>query len=382
MRIILFTGKGGVGKTTMAAASALKAASMGYRTLVMSADPAHNLSDCYQTSVGPKPKQIAENLYAVEIDVQFEIEKRWEVVANYLKFLFRSQGIDDIVAEELAIPPGIEELVSLLYLLEVYESGNYDVVILDCAPTGETLRLLNFPEVARWYMNRFFGLEKRLLKVVRPIAEPIVRVPLPGEDVLDAVQDIYVKIAKLKDVLESERTTVRLVLTPERIAINESERAFAYLHLFGYRVDCLIVNKVYPEDSGEFLARWVELQRRYVEEIRERFPVPVFLVKFKEEEVTGEKLKRVAEELYDCRDPTEIFYSEEPFRIEKDGEETVLVIKLPFLSKEQINLLKRGDEIVVTAGQWKRIIFLPQSLALKKLVGARFMNGELRIRLR
>ncbi len=382
MRIILFTGKGGVGKTTIAAASALKAANLGYKTLVISADPAHNLSDCFQKRINPWPTKLKENLYAMEVNVQYEIERQWEAITSYLKLLFRSQGIDDVVAEELAILPGFDELVSLLHVLEQYERGDFDVLMLDCAPTGETLRLLNFPEVARWYMNRFFGIEKKLLKVVKPIAKPIINAPLPNEDVLDAVQDLYVKVARLKEILESEDTSVRLILTPERIAINESERAFAYLNLFGYRVDCLIVNKVFPENSGDYLAKWVEVQRSYLEEIRDRFPVPVFVVEFKGEEITGDRLEKLSEELYDCKDPTKVFHRGEPFRIVKEGDETVIYIKVPFLRKEDLRIVKRGEEIVITAGQWKRIIFLPQSLAMKQPVGAKLINDELRIGLR
>ncbi len=382
MRIILFTGKGGVGKTTIAAASALKAANLGYKTLVISADPAHNLSDCFQKKINPWPTELKENLYAMEVNVQYEIERQWEAITSYLKLLFRSQGIDDVVAEELAILPGFDELVSLLHVLEQYERGDFDVLMLDCAPTGETLRLLNFPEVARWYMNRFFGIEKKLLKVVKPIARPIINAPLPNEDVLDAVQDLYVKVARLKEILESEDTSVRLILTPERIAINESERAFAYLNLFGYRVDCLIVNKVFPENSGDYLAKWVEVQRGYLEEIRDRFPVPVFVVEFKGEEITGDRLEKLSEELYDCEDPTKVFHRGEPFRIVKEGDETAIYVKVPFLRKEDLRIIKRGEEIVITAGQWKRIIFLPQSLAMKQPVGAKLINDELRIGLR
>ncbi len=382
MRIILFTGKGGVGKTTIAAASALKAANLGYETLVISADLAHNLSDCFQKRINPWPTKLKENLYAMEVNVQYEIERQWDAITSYLKLLFRSQGIDDVVAEELAILPGFDELVSLLHVLEQYEKGDFDVLMLDCAPTGETLRLLNFPEVARWYMNRFFGIEKKLLKVVKPIAKPMINAPLPNEDVLDAVQNLYVKVARLKEILESEDASVRLILTPERIAINESERAFAYLNFFGYRVDCLIVNKVFPENSGDYLAKWVEVQRGYLEEIRDRFPVPVFVVEFKGEEITGNVLEKLSEELYDCKDPTRVFHRGEPFRIAKEGDETAIYIKVPFLRKEDLRIVKRGEEIVITAGQWKRIIFLPQSLAMKQPVGAKLINDELRIGLR
>ncbi len=381
-RVILFTGKGGVGKTTIAAATAIKAAKLGYRVLVISADPAHSLSDSFQMKVKPYPTEIRENLKAMEVNVEYELERRWDAIMNYLKVFFRSQGIDEAVAEELAILPGFDELASLLHLLEHYESGEYDVLILDCAPTGETLRLLNFPEVARWYMNRFFGIERKLLKVVKPFAQPIISAPLPSDDVLDAVQDLYVKVAKLKDILEGEDTTIRIVLNPEKMVIRESERAFAYLNLFGYRVDCLIVNKVFPKHSGEYLAKWVEIQQKYLREIEERFPVPVFMVEFKNEEVVGEKLDELADEIYGERNPVEVFYHEKPFKIVKENGETVISLKVPFMSKEDLKLMKRGEELIIVAGQWKRIVFLPQSLALKDPVGAKLINGELKVRLR
>ncbi len=381
-RVILFTGKGGVGKTTMAAATAIKAADLGYRVLIISADPAHSLSDSFQKKINPYPTEIRKNLYGMEVNVEYELERRWDAIMNYLKVFFRSQGIDDAIAEELAILPGFDELASLLHLLEHYESGNYDVLILDCAPTGETLRLLNFPEVAKWYMNRFFGIERKLLKVVKPLAQPIISAPLPSDDVLDAVEDLYTRIAKLKDILEGDDTTIRIVMNPEKMVIRESERAFAYLNLFGYRVDCLIVNKVFPQDAGKYLSKWIDIQQNYLKEIEERFPVPIFVIEFKDEEVVGDKLNELAKEIYGDRDPTEVFYKEKPFKILKEGEETIISFKVPFISKEDLKLMKRGDELIIVAGQWKRILFLPQSLALKEPVGAKLINGELRIRLR
>jgi arsenite-transporting ATPase len=199
--------------------------------------------------------------------------------------------------------------------------------------------------------------------------------------VLDSVQELYVKVARLKEILEGDSTTIRIVLNPEKMVIRESERAFTYLSIFGYRVDCLLVNKVFPVNSGEFLSRWVEIQQEYLEEIKDRFALPVFTIEFKNTEIVGEKLGELANELYDCRDPTEVFCDERPFKISKEGEEVIISIKVPFVSKEDIKLLKRGDELIIIANQWKRIIFLPQSVASKEPTGARFINGELKIRL-
>ena len=379
-RIILFTGKGGVGKTTIAAATALKCSKLGYKTIVISADPAHSLSDSFQQNIKPYPTKIRENLYAMEINVEYEIEKNWDSIIKYLKTLFISKGLDDVIAEELAILPGFDELASLFHVLSY--SNRFDVIILDCAPTGETLRLLSLPEVMSWYMNKFFGIERKLLKVVKPIAKPIIDAPLPSDDVLDAVEDLYVRITKLKDVLMSRDTTVRLVMNPEKMVIKESERAFTYLNLFGYIVDCIIVNKVFPEDIGGYLSKWIEIQRKYITEIQERFPVPIFKVKFRETEIIGNMLDDLSEELYNGRNPTEVFCERKPMEIKKEGEETIISIKLPFVSKEDLKVLKKGDELIVITNGWKRIILLPRSLATKEPIGAKFINDELKIRMR
>jgi arsenite-transporting ATPase len=381
-RIILFTGKGGVGKTTIAAGTAIKISNLGKKTLIISTDPAHSLSDSLSLDVGPAPTKIGYNLEGMEVNVEYELERHWETIKDYLTIFFKSQGIDDVIAEELAIFPGFDELASLLHILEFYERKRYDVIILDCAPTGETLRLLSVPEIARWYMNRFFGIEKRLLKIVKPIAEPLIDLPLPSEEVLDKIQDLYMKIAMLKEILESPQTTVRLVLNPEKMVIKESERAFTYLNLFGYRVDCVIVNKVLPEGAGEYFKKWIEIQREYLKDIDERFPIPKFQLTFKSEEIIGEKLASIADEIYGNRDPSEVFTFARPMRIEREGEVLSLVIKAPFVDKSQLKVLKRGEELIVIAGQWKRILYLPQSLAMRDPVAAKFMSGELRINFR
>ncbi len=379
MRILLFTGKGGVGKTTIASATGIKTAQLGYKTLIISTDPAHSLSDAFQKELKPYPTEVMKNLYAMEVNVEYELERHWEVIKEYLTIFFKSQGIEDVVAEELAIFPGFDELASLLHLLHHYEKKDFDVVILDCAPTGETLRLLSVPEVAKWYMNRFFGIEKKLLKIVRPIAEPLINVPLPSDEVLNKIQELYVKISKLKEILESDITSVRIVMNPEKMVIRESERAFTYLNLFGYSVDCVIVNKVFPHDVGDYFAKWIEIQRNYLKEIEERFPIPIFQVPFKEKEVVGEELVKLAEEIYNGRDPTDTFSKYKPMEIRKEEDYSVLSIKVPFIEKKDLKLLKRGEELIVIAKNWKRIVFLPQSLALKEVVKAEFRDEWLKI---
>ena len=378
MRILLFTGKGGVGKTTIAAATGIKTAQLGYKTLVISTDPAHSLSDSFQKKLNPYPTKVTDDLYAMEVNVEFELERHWNTVKKYLEAFFRSQGIDDVIAEELAIFPGFDEFASLLNLLKFYKSGEFDVIILDCAPTGETLRLLSVPEVAKWYMRRFFGIEKKVLKVVKPVAEPLINVPLPSDEVLERIRELYAEMGELKEILESDFSSVRIVMNPEKIVIRESERAFTYLNLFGYNVDCVIVNKIFPK-GDEFLSKWRELQEKYIKEIKERFPVPVFKVEFKSREIVGERLFELANEIYGDRDPTEIFHRDKPIKITKENSTTVMTVKTPFVSKEDLKLFKRGDELVIIAGQWKRIVALPQSLALKEIKGAKFNKGELKI---
>jgi arsenite-transporting ATPase len=380
MSIILFTGKGGVGKTTVAAMTAIKASNLGYKTLVISTDPAHSLSDSFQFQLGAEPRKIAERLYGIEVNVEHELRQHWDIIKDYLLLFFKSQGIEDVIAEELAILPGFDEIASLLKLLEFSEKGDYDAIILDCAPTGETLRLLSVPEVARWYMNRFFGIEKKLMKIVKPIAEPLIKVPLPSEEVMDKVQEMYEKIGRIKDLLE-ERATVRIVMNPEKMVIKESERAFTYLNLFGYTVDCVVVNKVFPKESGEFLSEWVRMQEEYLKRIKESFPVPIIQIPFQRTEVVGEKLFELAEKVFDF-DPTKKLIEGKPIRVEREGEFFVLSMKVPFVKKEDIEIYRRGEELTIVAGQWKRTIFLPQALRIRETVGASYNNNELRIRFR
>jgi arsenite-transporting ATPase len=380
MSIILFTGKGGVGKTTVAAMTAIKASNLGYKTLVISTDPAHSLSDSFQFQLGAEPRKIAERLYGIEVNVEHELRQHWDIIKDYLLLFFKSQGIEDVIAEELAILPGFDEIASLLKLLEFSEKGDYDAIILDCAPTGETLRLLSVPEVARWYMNRFFGIEKKLMKIVKPIAEPLIKVPLPSEEVMDKVQEMYEKIGRIKDLLE-ERAAVRIVMNPEKMVIKESERAFTYLNLFGYAVDCVVVNKVFPKESGEFLSEWVRMQEEYLKRIKESFPVPIIQIPFQRTEVVGEKLFELAEKVFDF-DPTKKLIEGKPIRVEREGEFFVLSMKVPFVKKEDIEIYRRGEELTIVAGQWKRTIFLPQALRIRETVGASYNNNELRIRFR
>ncbi len=381
MRIILFTGKGGVGKTTIAAATGLKIAEEGNRCLIISTDPAHSLSDSFNIEIGPHPVEVITNLYAQEINVQYELERYWGNIKSYISALFQSQGLDDVIAEELAVLPGFDELASLLYLHKYSEEDEYDTIILDCAPTGETLRLLSFPEMARWYMERFFGLEKKILKLVRPVAESIVRVPMPTDDVMNSIEDLYTRLSEIKTILEGKDTSIRLVCLPEKMVIKETQRAYTYLNLFGYNVDLLVVNRVIPELHNGFFKEWREIQEKYLEIIEESFSIPIRTVRFYNREITGIKaLRTLAEEVYGDEDPQKVYSSDKPVRIYREEDHYVMSIRLPFVSRDEVDIMARGDELIIIARNWKRILYLPHVLSGKEPVKAKYMDGRLEIK--
>lgn len=384
-RVLIFTGKGGVGKTSAAAATALECARLGYKTIAISTDPAHSLSD----SVDAKTKatelvKIATNLDIKEINVVHEIEKYWQAVQSYLVSLLSSQGLTDIVAEELAILPGFEELSSLLYVEEFDRGHEYDVIILDCAPTAETLRLLSLPEVARWYMNRLFRFERKLMKVVRPVAKSVFPIPLPSDATLDRVQELYERMAKVKEILEdSSKTSIRLVINPEKMVVKEAQRAYTYLNLFSYAVDAVIVNKVIPEDVQDpYFNSWKKIQLRHMEEIRDSFsPLPIFKVDLFDTEVVGLKmLQQMSKQIYGGRDPVEIFYMEKPFTISKEDSGYVVSLRLPFIDKKDVELMNKGGELIIKLGNYKRVIMLPTVLIGLQPKSAEFVENRLLVR--
>ena len=289
-RTILYTGKGGVGKTSVAAATALAIARSGLRTIVMSTDPAHSLSDSLETGLGPQPMPVADNLWAQEVQAEAEMERHWQAVQRWLGGLLSDRGVDRILAEELTVPPGMDEIFSLLQLKRHHESGEFDVIIVDCAPTGETLRLLSFPEVARWWLEKVFPWEKRLLTAARPFAKTVLDLPLPGNDVLAEVQDLVRNLIDMSEILrDRSRSSIRLVMNPERMVIKEAQRTFTYLNLYGYLTDAVVVNRVFPADvEGGYFSAWREVQREHVELVEQAFaPVPVLRAPFFEQEVVG-----------------------------------------------------------------------------------------------
>lgn len=383
MRIILYTGKGGVGKTSVSAATALAAARKGHRVLVMSTDPAHSLSDSFATPLGATPTLIAPRLHGLEIDVNEEFKAHWGVIKNYLSLMLRSQGLDDLVAEEMTVVPGIEELFSLLKVREYAVSQEYDVIVLDCAPTGNTMRLLSLPEALRWYMDKYFHVERRLVKALRPLAEKIVRMPLPEDEVFAHVERLYKRVGEVRELLaDPVITSMRLVCNPERMVIKESQRAFTYLNLFGFSVDMVVMNKVFPEEAAAgYLKEWLGIQAGHLAEAERSFaPLPVIKVPFQRREVAGMKaLGDLARILFGKRDPAAPQIQVQPMEMAREGDGYVLKLHLPFAERGELDCWVKGDELIISLRNYRRNISLPRTLAGLALQKAAFRDGWFQI---
>jgi arsenite-transporting ATPase len=384
MRVILFTGKGGVGKTSVAAATALSCARAGHRTLVMSTDPAHSLGDSLDVQLGTERVQVADNLWAHEVSALHEMERHWRRLHDYAAAVFATQGLDSVVAEELANPPGMDEVASLMWIKHYAERGDYDVLVVDCAPTGETLQLLTFPDAAKWWLDKIFPWERRAMRVARPILQPMIDLPLPSDEVFASLKNLLLDLEGMKRVLtDSSVTTVRIVLNLEKMVVKEAKRAFTYLSLFGYNTDAVIVNRRLPEVlADELFRKWRGIHERYAVEVEQSFqPLPIFNVPLFDEEVVGERmLLRAAEAVYGDRDPTDHFYEGSSQRVEKVGSEYVLALKVPFTDREDVSLARQDGELFVTIGNYRREIALPRVLASRGTVGAIIEEGELRVR--
>lgn len=383
MRIILYTGKGGVGKTTISAATAVRCAELGRSTIVMSTDPAHSLADSLDLKIGVKPKKIGDNLTAEEINVNEELKKNWGRIQKYITKFLKSRGFEDLVAEEFAVLPGMEELFSLLKLKDYAEHEAYDVAIIDCAPTANTVRMLSVPDVVRWYMDRFFDIERRIVKTVRPIAERIAKVPFPTDDVYDSVEDLFHKLTGMKDILANPKTSsIRLVFNPEKMVIKESQRAYSYLNLFGFTVDAVIANRIYPEEIDDpYFDRWRTTQAKYLAEAKTIFdPLPIFVGKLFDREMVGLKLLHsLADNIFGDVDPSKVFYNEPPIKTKQMDARYTMSIHLPGTSKKDLNIWVTGDELIVEVGNYRRNILLPRSLAQTEVVEAKFEGDTLNI---
>jgi arsenite/tail-anchored protein-transporting ATPase len=382
-RTILYTGKGGVGKTSVAAATARAIAQSGLRTVVLSTDPAHSLSDSLETALTGEPTQIGPQLWGQELQAEREMERNWQAVQEWLGSLLADRGIDQIVAEEMTVPPGLDELFSLLQIKQHRESGDFDVIIVDCAPTGETLRLLSFPDVARWWLEKVFPWEKRLITAARPFAKTFLDLQLPGNEVYAEVQRLVLNLIAMNEILrDREQSSIRLVMNPEKMVVREAQRTFTYLNLYGYLTDAVIVNRVFPPDvAGSYFGAWRDVQQEQIELVEEAFaPVPVLKAPFFDQEVIGgEMLDRLGGEVFANLDPQGMLYSDLSQELElRDGVAT-LRLKVPFADKGKIELKKVGLELVVRVAEHKRNIILPPALAPYRPQGAKFDDGALTV---
>lgn len=383
MRIILFTGKGGVGKTTISAATAVCCALRGYRTLVISTDAAHSLSDSFELPLTNTPQEIIPNLFGQEINAQEQVEKRWGEIKDYLTAFFSSQGIDSIEAEELSVFPGMEELFSLMEIRHYHRTQEFDVVVVDCAPTGDTLRLLSAPEITDWYLKHIFPIGRTAAKAVRPVASRVLPFPFPEDAVFEAIKNLSLQLAEMKEILEdTERATIRLIVNPEKMVIKEAQRAYMFFSLFGYAVDLVMVNRLLPPQVEDiYFRRWKELQQEYLKLVEESFhPVPIIPLPLYPKEVVGlQALEEVGRALYGEKDPAAVFCQRKPMEIEKSDGVYALSLALPFAEKKDVSLFQKGEELFIRVGSFKRNILIPRLLLGREIKGARMEGKKLRI---
>ena len=383
-RTILYTGKGGVGKTSVAAATARRSAAAGLRTIVLSTDPAHSLADVLELPVGSEPTELGHNLWAQQVSAQDELERHWSAVQGWLGEVLVERGVDRIAAEELTVPPGSDELFSLLRLKRHVEDGDWDLIVVDCAPTGETLRLLSFPEAARWWLGKLVGRETQLLAAARPLARAFLDLRLPGEEVMDEVQGLVGNLVAMHDILrDRSAVSVRLVMTPDRLVVAEAMRTFTYLSLYGYLTDAVIVNRVFPAElDGTYFGAWRDVQQRELERVREGFaPVPVLCAPYFEAEVLGAAmLDRLASALFAASEPAGLLYDDLVQEFSLDDGHGEVRLAVPFADKGDVSVKKVGDELVVRVDGRKRIVVLPPALAAMAPAGAALEAGELVVR--
>src|SRR5437763_4756221 len=381
-RTILYTGKGGVGKTSVAACTARACADRGLRTLVISTDPAHSLSESLGVEVGEDPAEVSPGLWGQEVDAQAEMERHWSGVQQWLGELLIGRGMDRISAEELTVPPGMDELFSLLRLQAQHRSGDWEVIVVDCAPTGETLRLLSFPDVARWWIQKVFPLERQILAAARPIAASVLDIPLPGHAVFADIHRLSENMIAMNEILrDHELCTVRLVMNPDKMVIGEAMRTFTYLNLYGYLADAVIVNRVFPAEVGDYFAAWRTLQEEHLELVRSAFaPVPVLCAPYFEQEVVGgEMLDRLATALFAQHNPAAVLHDAPVQEIEMLDGGARLRLELPFSRKSEISLKQRGLELIVGVDGQRRTIALPTALAALRATQASFEDGALEV---
>jgi arsenite-transporting ATPase len=381
-RILLYTGKGGVGKTSIAAATALLCAERGLRTIVLSTDIAHSLADAFDVALGPEPTRIGPNLDGQEPDVYYNISRYWRTIQNYVSELFAWRGLDEVMAEEMTVLPGMDELGNLLWITDHVASGKYDVVVVDAAPTGETLRLLSLPDASRWWIERIAPIGRRVSRIGRPMLEKVLGIPIPRDEVFASAERLLDRLAEVHRLLsDPDRTSVRITLALDKLSVAEARRSFTYFHLFGYPSDMVIANRVLPVDAGPFFARLREAQQGYLPIVAQEFgPVPLRTVpQFDHEMVGVDRLREIGVALFGEGDPTAVHYRGEPYRVSREDGVYVLRVELPFTQKGELHLSRRSDELVLQVGAWRRTLLLPRALINAPTKGAKMDDGTLRI---
>jgi len=386
MRILFFAGKGGVGKMSLSAATGIKAAESGRRTVILSLDVAHSLADIFDLEQAlldqnqGRPVPVAPNLHIQELDIQEEIRTNWGDIYRYLAILLNTTGLDEILAEELAILPGMEEISLLLYINRYARDKAYDVIILDCAPTGESIRFISIPTTLEWYMKKLFRLERTVARYARPIARRVTDIPLPGDDYFQAIESLFERLRGVDKLLtDPDITTVRLVTNPEKIVIKETQRAFMYFSLYKMSIDAIIINRILPVSLKEdYFSDWIEGQRQHIEAAKEFFsPVPILAILQLREEIVGfDRLKDLADALYQDRRPLDRFYHDSPYDLIKTDDGYCLTLKLPFAEKADVELNRVSDELICRVGAFKRHILLPGGLTRLEVVSAK-LDGDL-----
>jgi arsenite/tail-anchored protein-transporting ATPase len=381
-RILLYTGKGGVGKTSIAAATALLCAERGLRTIVLSTDIAHSLADAFDVPLGPEATPIAPNLVGQEPDVYYNIARYWRTIQNYVSELFAWRGLDDVMAEEMTVLPGMDELGNLLWIADHVDSGKYDVVVVDAAPTGETLRLLSLPDASRWWIERIAPIGRRVSRLGRPMLERMLGIPIPRDEVFAAAERLLDRLGDVHRLLsDPDQTSVRITLALDKLSVVEARRSFTYFHLFGYPSDMIIANRVLPADAGPYFAQLREAQQRYLPMVHQEFgPVPVRTIpQFDHEMVGVDRLREIGEALFGDGDPTAVHYRGQPYRVSREDGMYVLQVALPFTERGELHLSRRSDELVLQVGAWRRTLVLPRALIDAPTKGAKMTDGTLRI---
>jgi arsenite-transporting ATPase len=378
MRIILYLGKGGVGKTTIAAATAVRSAKMGKRTLVVSTDLAHSLADCLNTPLASHPKELSPNLWAQEVNVLDEMRRGWSKVQDAMSKVLRKQGLDEVMSEELALIPGMDEIVSLTNIYRNAREGNFEVVIIDAAPTGETVRLLSMPDTFQWYVGRITS------SAALNLARPLIKAVMPSAEILDAVQLLSERVKTLREVLSNpDISSYRPVVNPERMVIKETLRAETYLALFGYPIDAVICNRILPSGNYQdtFMQELYQNQEKLRHQIHQTFaPLPIWEAPYYSHEILGiSQLGKLAEVIFGEQDPTEVFYRGQIQEVTREGDVYVLRLPLPHVEMNKVLMTKKGDEMIIEIGNFKRDITLPSVLANQEATVARFVNKALEI---